>query len=58
MRGSGLAKQLWFWVIVAIALGIFVGVVFPETAAKSKWLAEAFIQLAAEPHFKTRNPTD
>src|SRR3954454_12381200 len=45
MRGRGLAKQLWFWVIVAIALGIFVGVVFPETAAKSKWLAEAFIQL-------------
>src|SRR5215218_6439660 len=45
MRGRGLAKQLWFWVIIAIALGIFVGVVFPETAAKSKWLAEAFIQL-------------
>src|SRR3954463_7345403 len=45
MRGRALAKQLWFWVIVAIALGIFVGVVFPETAAKTKWLAEAFIQL-------------
>src|SRR5215217_1091079 len=45
MRGRGLAKQLWFWVIVAIALGIFVGVVFPDTAAKSKWLAESFIQL-------------
>src|SRR5215213_3812555 len=45
MRGRGLAKQLWFWVIIAIALGIVVGLVFPETAAKTKWLAEAFIQL-------------
>src|SRR3954463_4048327 len=44
MRGRALAKQLWFWVIVAIALGIFVGIVFPETAAKTKWLAEAVIQ--------------
>ena len=45
MRGRALVKQLWFWVIVAIALGIFVGVVFPGTAAQCKWLAEAFIQL-------------
>src|SRR3954447_11702687 len=45
MKGRGLAKQLWFWVIVAIALGIVVGLVFPDTAAKCKWLAEAFIQL-------------
>src|SRR6188508_2404841 len=45
MSGRGLAKQLWFWVIIAIALGIFVGLLFPETAAKTKWLAEAFIQL-------------
>src|SRR3954463_15597144 len=45
MRERGIYKQLWFWVIVAIALGIFVGIVFPETAAKTKWLAEAFIQL-------------
>src|SRR5215218_3812527 len=45
MRGRGLAKQLWFWVIIAIAAGIVVGVVAPETAAKTKWLAEAFIQL-------------
>src|ERR1700754_2581148 len=44
MRGR-LVKQLWFWVIVAIALGIVVGVVFPGTAEKSKWLAEAFIQV-------------
>jgi len=45
MRGREVVKQLWFWVIVAIALGIFVGIVFPETAAKTKWLAEAFIQV-------------
>src|SRR3954470_24517105 len=45
MRERGVAKQLWFWVIVAILAGIVVGIVFPETAAKTKWLAEAFIQL-------------
>src|SRR5690349_24208146 len=41
----GVVKQLWFWVIVAIALGIVVGLVFPGTAEQSKWLAEAFIQV-------------
>ena len=45
MKERGLYKQLWFWVIVAIALGIVVGIVAPGTAEKSKWLAEAFIQL-------------
>src|SRR5690242_12430045 len=45
MRGREVLKQLWFWVIVAIALGIVVGIAFPETAAKTKWLAEAFIQV-------------
>src|SRR4051812_39973549 len=45
MRGREVVKQLWFWVIVAIALGIVVGIAFPETAAKTKWLAEAFIQV-------------
>src|SRR4051794_26155321 len=45
MRGRALVKQLWFWVIIAIALGIVVGIAFPETAAKCKWLAEAFIQV-------------
>src|SRR4051812_5884562 len=45
MRRRALVTQLWFWVIVAIAAGIVVGIVFPETAAKSKWLAEAFIQV-------------
>jgi aerobic C4-dicarboxylate transport protein len=45
MKEKGFLKQLWFWVIVAIALGIVVGLVAPATAEKSKWLAEAFIQL-------------
>src|SRR3954469_4921391 len=45
MRGRALVKQLWFWVIVGIALGIVVGLVFPDTAAKCKWLADAFIQV-------------
>jgi len=40
-----LYKQLWFWVIVAIGLGIAFGLVFPGAAKESKWLAEAFIQL-------------
>jgi aerobic C4-dicarboxylate transport protein len=37
--------QLWFWVLVAIALGIVFGLVAPDTAKKAKWLADAFIQL-------------
>ena len=45
MKERGLYKQLWFWVIIAIALGIVVGIVAPGTAEKTKWLAEAFIQL-------------
>lgn len=38
-------KQLWFWVIVAIVLGIALGLVAPATAEKTKWLADSFIQL-------------
>ena len=45
MKERGLYKQLWFWVIIAIALGIVVGIVAPGTAEKTKWLADAFIQL-------------
>src|SRR4051794_41448138 len=45
MRERGWAKQLWFWVIVAIAAGIVVGIVAPDIAVKCKWLADAFIQL-------------
>jgi aerobic C4-dicarboxylate transport protein len=45
MKERGLYKQLWFWVIIAIAAGIVFGLVAPAAAEKSKWLADAFIQL-------------
>jgi aerobic C4-dicarboxylate transport protein len=45
MKRSGLLKQLWFWVIVAIALGVVFGLVAPSPAKEAKWLADAFIQL-------------
>ncbi len=37
--------QLWFWVLVAIAAGIVLGLVAPGVARETKWLADAFIQL-------------
>ncbi|MFC7326353.1 C4-dicarboxylate transporter DctA [Marinactinospora rubrisoli] len=37
--------QLYFWVLVAIALGIIVGVAFPAQASGMKWLADLFIKL-------------
>ena len=40
-----LAGQLWFWVVIAIALGIVFGLVAPDMATKAKWLADAFIQV-------------
>ena len=40
-----LAGQLWFWVVIAIALGIVFGLVAPDQAKQAKWLADAFIQL-------------
>ena len=40
-----LYTQLWFVVLVAIALGIAFGLTFPDQAAEAKWLADAFIQL-------------
>ena len=40
-----LYTQLWFWVIIAIGLGIVVGLVWPELGEKARWLADAFIQL-------------
>ena len=40
-----LVGQLWFWVVIAIALGIVFGLVAPDTAKQAKWLADAFIQL-------------
>jgi len=38
-------RQLWFWVLVAIAAGIIFGLVAPGPATDSKWLADAFLQL-------------
>ncbi|MBB5894373.1 C4-dicarboxylate transporter DctA [Kutzneria kofuensis] len=40
-----LYKQLYFWVLAAIALGIVFGLVFPHEAAGSKWLADLFVNL-------------
>jgi aerobic C4-dicarboxylate transport protein len=37
--------QLWFWVLVGIALGILVGLVAPAFARELKILADLFIQL-------------
>jgi aerobic C4-dicarboxylate transport protein len=44
-RKRRLRTQLWFWVLIAIAAGIAFGLAAPDTAAKAKWLADAFIQL-------------
>ena len=38
-------SQLWFWVLIAIVLGIAFGLLFEKEAVKAQWLAEAFIQL-------------
>ncbi|MFC4565663.1 C4-dicarboxylate transporter DctA [Nocardiopsis mangrovi] len=38
-------RQLYFWVLVAIALGIAVGIAFPAQASQMKWLADLFIKL-------------
>ena len=38
-------RQLWFFVVIAIILGILFGLLFEEQALEAQWLAEAFIQL-------------
>jgi aerobic C4-dicarboxylate transport protein len=38
-------KQLWFWVLIAIAAGTAFGLAAPEDAEGAKWLADAFLQL-------------
>ena len=40
-----LVKQLWFWVMIAIAAGITFGLVAPDAAREAKWLADAFLQI-------------
>src|SRR3954447_23096959 len=38
-------RQLWVWVVIAIAAGIVFGLVASDQAVKAKCLAEAFIQV-------------
>jgi aerobic C4-dicarboxylate transport protein len=38
-------RQLYFWVLIAIALGAVFGVVAPDQAADMKWLSDLFIKL-------------
>ncbi|GAA2801510.1 C4-dicarboxylate transporter DctA [Crossiella cryophila] len=38
-------RHLYFWVLVSIAAGILVGILFPVQAAGLKWLADLFINL-------------
>ncbi|MCP2257035.1 aerobic C4-dicarboxylate transport protein [Streptoalloteichus tenebrarius] len=38
-------RHLYFWVLVAIALGVLVGIGFPRQAAQMKWLADLFVNL-------------
>ncbi|MBP2477316.1 aerobic C4-dicarboxylate transport protein [Crossiella equi] len=38
-------RHLYFWVLVSIAAGILVGILFPAQAAGMKWLADLFINL-------------
>jgi aerobic C4-dicarboxylate transport protein len=45
MRERRVVRQLWFWVIIAIACGIVFALVAPGPAEDAKWLADAFIQL-------------
>src|SRR3954471_20095619 len=48
---SAVKKQLWFWVLVAIAAGIVFGLVAPGPATDSKWLPGAL-----PPLIKTGTP--
>jgi aerobic C4-dicarboxylate transport protein len=38
-------RQLWFWVLVAIAAGAAFGLAAPNQAQEAKWLADAFLAL-------------
>jgi aerobic C4-dicarboxylate transport protein len=42
---GGVLKQLWFWVVLAIAAGTAFGFAAPAQAEGAKWLADAFLQL-------------
>lgn len=38
-------QQLYFWVLLCIAIGVLIGIYAPETGAEMKWLADLFIKL-------------
>ncbi|AHI00390.1 dicarboxylate/amino acid:cation symporter [Kutzneria viridogrisea] len=40
-----LYRQLYFWVLTAIVLGVLFGLFFPAQAAGTKWLADLFVNL-------------
>src|SRR6201999_2673069 len=42
---TAVKRQLWFWVLIAVGAGIVFGLVAPDAAKDSKWLADAFLQL-------------
>jgi aerobic C4-dicarboxylate transport protein len=44
-KGRTFHRSLYFWVLVAIALGVVVGLAFPVQAAGMKWLADLFVKL-------------
>ncbi|TDQ54945.1 C4-dicarboxylate transporter DctA [Actinorugispora endophytica] len=44
-RRKPVYRQLYFWVLVGIALGILVGLLFPAQGSQMKWLADLFIKL-------------
>jgi aerobic C4-dicarboxylate transport protein len=44
-RRRAFYRHLYFWVLVSIALGIAVGLLFPRQAAELKWLADLFVGL-------------
>jgi aerobic C4-dicarboxylate transport protein len=43
-KGS-ILSQLWFWILIAIAGGILLGIVAPGAAKNTKWMADVFLQL-------------
>lgn len=42
---GGYHRKLWFWILVAIAAGIVLGLAAPGVAKNTKWLADMFLQL-------------
>lgn len=38
-------KQLWFWVLIGLGLGVVFGLAAPDQGKEAKWLADAFLQI-------------